>query len=323
MIPDNKLVNTIKLIALRNALDFNNVIKRNVVVSKTFSYSRHTNVDIKSIAADIHKIIDDLGSLPQDKKKILYEDLINTGEHYLHKNTEGISKPAEMANRNRSAHEKGMERISGLPPLKGAVFGNVVTRFPPEPNGYPHIGHAKAAVIDEEYAKAYGGKLILRFDDTNPVKEKLEYYDAILDGISWLNIKPEIIKNASDDLDILLEYGRKLIEKNCGYVCECSSELVKINRQRGIDCNCRKNDTQTNLTKFENLKLGKYGQNEAIVRYKGDMSSLNTAMRDPTLFRIIEGHHPKAGAKYFLWPTYDFAAPVEDSLDGVTHAFRT
>jgi glutamyl-tRNA synthetase len=324
LIPDNKLINTIKLVALKNALDFNNVVKKNVIMSKAFSFSKHAGVDIKSIAADINKIIDDISSLPLDSKKTLYEELIKTHEHYLiEQNEGGIPKSKEMTNRAGSASEKGMEKIPGLPPLEEAVHGKVVTRFPPEPNGYPHIGHAKAAVIDEEYAKAYGGRLILRFDDTNPAKEKLEYYDAILEGIRWLNIKPQIIKNASDDLDILIDYGRKLIENNCAYVCECSSELVKINRQKGMECNCRKNKTETNLTKFERLKLGKYSQNEAIVRYRGNMSSLNTAMRDPTLFRVIEGNHPKVGTNYCLWPTYDFAAPIEDSLDGVTHAFRT
>ena len=166
-----------------------------------------------------------------------------------------------------------------------AEYGNVVTRFPPEPNGYPHIGHAKAAFIDEEYAKKYGGKLILRFDDTNPVKEKIEYYDAILEGIKWLKIEPSIIKNTSDDIEILYEHGKKLIKKNCAYVCECNSELIKKNRMNGISCICRTNAVDINLNKFQDMILGKYGQNECIVRYRGDMKSLNTAMRDPTLFR--------------------------------------
>ena len=202
-----------------------------------------------------------------------------------------------------------------------AEYGNVVTRFPPEPNGYPHIGHAKAAVIDEEYAKKYGGKLILRYDDTNPVKEKIEYYDAILEGIKWLKIEPSIIKNTSDDIEILYEHGKNLIKKNCAYVCECNSELIKKNRMNGISCICRTNAVDINLTKFQDMILGKYGQNECIVRYRGDMKSLNTAMRDPTLFRIIKGYHPKLNNRYHVWPTYDFAAPIEDSLDGVTHAF--
>ena len=110
---------------------------------------------------------------------------------------------------------------SVLPPLINAKIGKVVTRFPPEPNGYPHIGHAKAAVIDEEYAKMYSGKLILRFDDTNPLNEKIEYYDAILEGLSWLNIKPDMIKNTSDDINLLHYYGRKLINKGSAYICLC------------------------------------------------------------------------------------------------------
>ena len=213
--------------------------------------------------------------------------------------------------------------IFELPPLIDANYGNVITRFPPEPNGYPHIGHAKAAIIDEEYAKKYGGKLILRFDDTNPAKEKLEYYKAISEGLEWLKIKPDIVKNTSDDIEVLYDYGRKLIQKNCAYICECNSELIKINRSNGLSCNCRINDIDINLNKFKNMIVGKYRQNDCIVRYRGDMTSLNTAMRDPTLFRIIKEIHPRVADKYSLWPTYDFAAPIEDSLDGVTHAFRT
>jgi glutamyl-tRNA synthetase len=163
----------------------------------------------------------------------------------------------------------------------------------------------------------------LRYDDTNPVKEKIEYYDAILEGIKWLKIVPSIIKNTSDDIEILYEHGKKLIKKNCAYVCECNSELIKKNRLNGISCICRTNAVDINLNKFQDMILGKYGQNDCIVRYRGDMKSLNTAMRDPTLFRIIKGYHPKLNNRYHVWPTYDFAAPIEDSLDGVTHAFRT
>ena len=105
-----------------------------------------------------------------------------------------------------------------LPPLEGAEIGHVITRFPPEPNGYPHIGHAKAAIIDEEYARLYNGKLILRFDDTNPLNEKLEYYEVIREGLEWLGIRPDIIKNSSDDIQLLHEYGKKLVINNGAYL---------------------------------------------------------------------------------------------------------
>jgi glutamyl-tRNA synthetase len=317
LINDEKLLNTIKLISLKNALDFNNNIKFDVVLSKTFSYSKKTK----------NNIISKLSLLSIDEKKNQYDVILNSANHYLNesipindKNQIGFKE----SNKNQGYEKKSHTHQSfELPPLIEAKYGSVITRFPPEPNGYPHIGHAKAAIIDQEYAKKYAGKLVLRFDDTNPAKEKLEYYKAISEGLEWLKIKPDIVKNTSDDIEVLYDYGRKLVQKNRAYICECNSELIKINRSNGISCNCRINDIDTNLNKFENMIVGKYQQNDCIVRYRGDMTSLNTAMRDPTLFRIIKEIHPRVADKYSLWPTYDFAAPIEDSLDGVTHAFRT
>lgn len=327
MITDEKLINTIKLISLKNALDFNNNIKFDVVLSKTFSFSKGSkgSIDIKNLIPEIKKIISDLSSLSFDEKNTLYGRLVETSNHYLNDSTQGIDRTSFKIDNKNKTHEKQSfsDQSFDLPPLIEANYGNVVTRFPPEPNGYPHIGHAKAAIIDEEYARIYGGKLILRFDDTNPSKEKIEYYKAISEGLEWLKVKPSIVKNTSDDLEMLYDYGKKLVKKNCAYVCECSSDLIKINRSNGTPCICRVNEVDINLNKFDNMILGKYRQNQVIVRYRGDMMSLNTAMRDPTLFRIIEDSHPRLANKYFLWPTYDFAAPVEDSLDGVTHAFRT
>jgi glutamyl-tRNA synthetase len=327
LIKDEKLINTIKLISLKNAIDFNNSIKFDVVLSKTFSYSKKTKNNIKDLIPEIKEIISKLSLLSIDEKKNQYDVILNSTNHYLNepihiddKNQIGFKE----SNKNHGYEKKSFtSQPFELPPLIEANYGNVITRFPPEPNGYPHIGHAKAAIIDEEYAKKYGGKLILRFDDTNPAKEKLEYYKAISEGLEWLKIKPDIVKNTSDDIEVLYDYGRKLVQKNRAYICECNSELIKINRSNGISCNCRINDIDTNLNKFENMIVGKYQQNDCIVRYRGDMTSLNTAMRDPTLFRIIKEIHPRVADKYSLWPTYDFAAPIEDSLDGVTHAFRT
>ncbi len=316
------------MISLKNAIDFNNNIKPEVVISKTFSYTKDSKKNVKDIIPEIKKIISELSSLSLDEKKVLYDKIINDQNHFLTNLNTGINQPIlknDGENKNQIPEKKSTDnqQLPVLPQLIGANYGDVITRFPPEPNGYPHIGHAKAAIIDEEYARMYNGKLILRFDDTNPVKEKLEYYAAIAEGLEWLKVKPSIVKNTSDDMEILYEYGRKLIQRNCAYVCECNPELIKVNRSNGVSCNCRSNEVEHNLNEFENMIAGEYRQNECIVRYSGEMDSLNTAMRDPTLFRIIEGSHPKLGNKYALWPTYDFAAPIEDGLDGVTHAFRT
>lgn len=350
MISDEKFVNTIKLLALKNAIEFDNKIKLDVVISKAFSFSRFLDSgsgNIKNYIPEIKTIVFELETLSLDEKKNLYSELLSKEHDYLRENDGDSSKRdhsregkyIDKDKKNSTLGEtKSKEHILDfqLPDLDDAVTGNVITRFPPEPNGYPHIGHAKAAVIDEEYAKKYNGKLILRYDDTNPLKEKIEYYDAIKAGLDWLGVKPQLIKNTSDDIEKLYEYARKLIQSNFAYVCSCAPDVIKKNRINSITCVCVSNSIEENLKFFNEMVKGNYSSgisndssangaaSSAILRYRGNMSSLNTAMRDPTLFRIIKyGNHPKVGSKYSLWPTYDFAAPIEDSLDGVTHAMRT
>jgi glutamyl-tRNA synthetase len=340
LIPDEKFVNTIKIIALKNALDFDNIIKLEVVISKSFSFSKFLkeNKNVKDFIPDIKEIVKALDPLTIEDKRKLHQEILTSGNSYL-SNDSSLSKGTSTATASKAileeSNDKGVSsqkipKLSKksmefeLPDLENAVDGAVVTRFPPEPNGYPHIGHAKAAIIDEEYAKKYHGKLILRYDDTNPLKEKLEYYDAIRDGLAWLQVKPQLIKNTSDDIEKLYDYARKLIEKNFAYVCSCAPELIKENRIKSVACDCTLNSVKDNLAKFQSMILSEPESRKSILRYRGNMASLNTAMRDPTLFRSIEGgNHPKVGTKYSLWPTYDFAAPIEDSLDGVTHALRT
>ena len=288
-------------IILRNAVDYNGRARLDSVISKILGSRPQLKSNIKDVIPKIKEILEQINSLSIERQREL---LVQKCPSYF--------DAKKMVEKNESV----------LPPLINANIGKVVTRFPPEPNGYPHIGHAKAAVIDEEYAKMYSGKLILRFDDTNPLNEKIEYYDAILEGLSWLNIKPDMIKNTSDDINLLHYYGRKLINKGSAYICLCDQTTIHDLRSKGIPCQCRIHSDKT-LENSDKIFNGYYHKNEAIIRFKGKMDSDNTAMRDPTLFRIIENTHPKLGDKIFLWPTYDFAAPIEDSLDGVTHAFRT
>jgi glutamyl-tRNA synthetase len=340
LISDEKFVNTIKIVALKNAIDFNNTIKVEVVISKAFSFSKFLkeNENVKDCISDIKEIVKHLDRLSSEDKMKLYEGLLANGNNYF-SNGNSVSGDTSPATKSKAKQDRNTpkdvssqrtQKISGktlefdLPDLENAVHGSVITRFPPEPNGYPHIGHAKAAIIDEEYAKKYQGKLILRYDDTNPLKEKLEYYDAIKDGLDWLQVKPHSSKNTSDDIEKLYDYARKLIEKNFAYVCSCTPDLIKQNRLKAISCDCTHNPVKDNLAKFNSMVLSEPENRKSILRYRGDMASQNTAMRDPTLFRsIVGGDHPKVGKKYSLWPTYDFAAPIEDSLDGVTHALRT
>ncbi len=292
----------IKILALRNSVEHNGRAQIDVVVSKLLGSRADLRKAIKDLLPDIRQLVQSVNSMSLAKQKSLLEEL----------------SPGELA-RKLPASETEEPRF---PPLDGAEQGKVVTRFPPEPNGYPHIGHAKAAIIDEEYARMYGGRLILRFDDTNPLKEKLEFYYAIREGLDWLGVKPDLVKNTSDDIGLLHVYGRKLVEQGGAYVCTCSQDRIHDLRGKGIPCECRA-DIAIALERINTFFGGGYGQNGAIIRFKGDMSDQNTAMRDPTLFRIIEGDHPKLGSRVRVWPTYDFAAPIEDSVDGVTHAMRT
>ncbi|HLN35459.1 MAG TPA: glutamate--tRNA ligase [Nitrososphaeraceae archaeon] len=298
---DDDTFNKIKIIILKNAVEYQDA-RLDVVISKIIAMDPDFIKEIKKIIPKIKEEIDNINELPKKNQIELLKEMDPT---YGHKKRDSKDK-----------------KEFNLPRLNNAIEGFVVTRFPPEPNGYPHIGHAKAAIIDEEYARHYKGKFILRFDDTNPLNEKIEYYDAILEGIKWLKINPDIIKNTSDDINLLHKYGKEIIKSDGAYICTCRQETIHKLRANGIQCKCRK-DLSITLENMEKIFDGYFHTNDAIIRFKGDMSGKNTAMRDPTLFRIIEKEHPKLGNKIFLWPTYDFAAPIEDSLDGVTHAFRT
>lgn len=210
----------------------------------------------------------------------------------------------------------------GLPELQGAQQGKVVTRFPPEPNGYPHIGHAKAAIINSEYAKMYGGKFILRMDDTNPEAERMEYHAAIKVGLEWLGIKFDQVKSTSDDMELFYEKAIELINSNRAYICTCKREDISKNRMKRQACKCSFNDIEKNNKNWNKMNE-KFKPGDAVLRFRGNMKADNAVMRDPVLFRIIDEKHYTTGNKYRIWPSYDMAVAIEDSIDGVTHAFRS
>jgi glutamyl-tRNA synthetase len=306
MILDQRSVESIKVVALQNAVEHNGKAKAESVTGKVAASNPEFRSNLKNILPTIRETVMEINALSLAEQKLLLEKLRESIVTYTVDPTKSLHRSSSPV----------------LPELLNASYGSVITRFPPEPNGYPHIGHAKAAIIDEYYARTYGGKLILRFDDTNPLNEKPEYYESFILALEWLNVKPDIVKNTSDDIEILYKYGKKLVLDGFGYVCTCNQKKIHELRSAGVECGCRM-DTQRSGDLVNEFFRGKFGQNEAIIRYKGSMSDSNTAMRDPTLFRIIIGNHPRLGNKYNVWPTYDFAAPIEDSLDGVTHAFRT
>ena len=289
----------IRGIALLNASEHDGKTRNDSIISKVIGTKPELRSRIKDVIPLISQTVIDVNKLTVEIQR---KELESKYAELL------IVKPKQ-------------ERI-GLPPLEDAEQGKVITRFPPEPNGYPHIGHAKASIIDEEYAKMYGGKLILRFDDTNPEKERLEYYAAIKVGLDWLGVKYDLIKNTSDDMEIIYKKAKELIEAGHAYVCTCDKETISRNRREMVSCKCRAGNLEQNNTRW-NKMFDKFKPGEAIVRFRGDMSSENTVMRDPTLLRIIDESHPIHKNKYRVWPNYDFAVSIEDSIDGITHAFRT
>ena len=198
--------------------------------------------------------------------------------------------------------------------------GKVVTRFPPEPSGYLHIGHAKALFFNYVLAKKYGGIMIMRFDDTNPIKESVEFEEAILDDIKRLGIVFDKITKTSDYFDQMLSYAQDLIDRGLAYVDNTDHDEISKQRFSKTDSVNRNNTTIVNMRMWEDMCSGKLVN--CCLRLKISMTHKNAAMRDPTIYRCLSASHHNTENKYNVYPTYDFACPLVDSIEGVTHVFR-
>ncbi|HOA33715.1 MAG TPA: glutamine--tRNA ligase/YqeY domain fusion protein [Clostridiales bacterium] len=208
--------------------------------------------------------------------------------------------------------------------LKNGVNSRVQTRFPPEPNGYLHIGHAKAIYIDFKTAEKYGGICNLRFDDTNPVKEDVEYVDAIMEDIKWLGFKWANVYYASDYFDFLFECAVKLIKQGDAYVCDLSADEIREYRgtltEPGKNSPYRDRSVEENLDLFYRMAKGEFPDGSRVLRAKIDMASPNLNMRDPVMYRIAHVPHHQTGDKWCIYPMYDFAHPLSDAKEGVTYS---
>lgn len=202
---------------------------------------------------------------------------------------------------------------------------SVVTRFPPEPNGYLHLGHAKALSVDFGIAKDFNGKCILRMDDTNPLTEKHHYVDAIESDVKWLGYEPAELTYASDYFDKMITFALKLIETGDAYVDDQTNEQIHINRgsikEPGTNSIYRTRSCEENLYLFTGMIDGKYPPSERVLRAKISMTDPNPIMRDPVLYRIMDHEHYRQGKKYKVYPTYDWAHPLEDLFENITHSF--
>ncbi len=204
----------------------------------------------------------------------------------------------------------------------------VVTRFPPEPNGYLHIGHAKSILLNYGLAKSYGGHFNMRFDDTNPTKEKEEFVDSIISDVKWLGAKWEgEVLFASGYFQQMYEGAVKLIKKGKAYVCDLTAEQIREYRgtltEPGKNSPYRERSVEENLELFENMKNGLYKDGEKVLRAKIDMASPNINMRDPIIYRVAHISHHRTGDEWCIYPMYDFAHPIEDAIEGISHSICT
>ncbi len=212
--------------------------------------------------------------------------------------------------------------------LKEGVYDHVCTRFPPEPNGYLHIGHAKSIILNYSLAQEYGGTFHMRFDDTNPTKEKTEFVDSILEDIKWLGADwKDNLFFASDYFDQMYEKAVLLIKKGKAYVSDLSADEIREYRgtlkEPGKNDPNRERPVEENLTLFEQMKDGVFKDGEKVLRAKIDMSSSNINMRDPIIYRVAHMSHHNTGDKWCIYPMYDFAHPIEDAIEGITHSICT
>lgn len=208
--------------------------------------------------------------------------------------------------------------------LKEGVYNKVQTRFPPEPNGYLHIGHAKAICIDFGTAEKYGGICNLRLDDTNPTKEDVEYVDAIMEDIKWLGFDWANVYYASDYFDFIYECALRLIDKGLAYIDESSADEIREMRgtltEPGVESKYRNRPIEETRELFRKMTAGEIEEGKMVLRAKIDMTSSNLNMRDPVIYRVLKAHHHRTGDKWCVYPMYDFAHPLSDAKEGVTHS---
>lgn len=242
---------------------------------------------------------------------------------------EDINKNANVADTAETAEPKQLNFIEEIitKDLESGKYDSILTRFPPEPNGYLHIGHAKSICLNFGLAKKYGGKTNIRFDDTNPTKEDVEYVDAIKEDIKWLGFEWANEFYASDYFEQLYIWAQELIKKGLAYVDDQTQEEIRLNRGTvstpGKNSPWRDRSVEENLKLFEEMRQGKYKEGEKVLRAKIDMSHPNMLFRDPLMYRINYSHHHRTGNKWCIYPMYDYAHGESDSIEHITHSICT
>ena len=241
----------------------------------------------------------------------------------MEENTKTVAETEEKEAVSKNFIEREIEKD-----LAEGVYNHVQTRFPPEPNGYLHIGHAKSIILNSGLAEEYHGKFNLRFDDTNPTKEKTEFVQSIIEDVKWLGADFEDrLFFASDYFEKMYECAILLIKKGKAFVCDLSAEQIREYRgdfnTPGKESPYRNRSVEENLQLFENMKNGVYKDGEKVLRAKIDMASPNINMRDPVIYRVAHMTHHNTGDKWCIYPMYDFAHPIEDAIEHITHSICT
>ncbi|MCL5428088.1 MAG: glutamate--tRNA ligase [Candidatus Marsarchaeota archaeon] len=291
----------IRRIAVRNASEYGKA-RVSAVLGKSLARFPELKSDMKALSVRVSRIVAEVNAMDDAQ---LRKELGRYSEEFRSEDRER----AEKSSRHNLE-------------LRGAVAGRFMTRFPPEPNGYMQLGHAKAAWTEREAADMYKGTVALYFDDTNPEKERQEFVDAIRKDMKWLGIGYDTEYFASDNMALLYGYAVKLIERANAYVCLCPRDEIKDQRMRGASCRHKRQGVKRNMELWREM-LASESDAAMILRFNGDMKSDNTAMRDPTLFRIKTERHYRQGSEYRVWPTYVFNTPIIDSVKGVTDVIRS
>ncbi|MHB1829829.1 MAG: glutamate--tRNA ligase family protein [Candidatus Micrarchaeaceae archaeon] len=299
---NDEIGGAIRKYSVKNAVEYGKAHEGSVLNKIISLYPEH-KTEIKYLAREVSRIIAEVNQLDREALEIEYS------KYSADLEVEQTAKAEKSARHNFS--------------IAGAKEGEFTTRFPPEPGGYMHIGHAKPVFIEDELRKVYSGKFALYFDDTNPDNEKQEFVDAFKDDLDWLGIKFDIEYYASDNIDALYGYATEMINNGNAYVCTCSAVKVKEGRASGAACEHKGRGKAGNLELWHSMLEGAFKDNEAILRLNSDMKAKNTTLRDPTLFRIKHGSHYRQGNKYSVWPTYDFCTPIVDSTKGITDVVRS
>jgi len=288
--------------ALLNAIQHDGKANTQAVLGKLISENPRVRNKIKKILPEIKKIVVEINSLSLDEQKNKIKKL------------------------GFEVKKKKVEEVKELPPLPNIKkYKKIVVRMAPFPSGPLHIGNARMAILNDEYAKKYKGKLLLVIDDTIGSETKIptkEAYSLVKEGLKWLGVKWHKIIYKSDRMELFYEWAEKLIKMGYIYVCECPKDVLRENRERGLECECRKQDSKTNLQKWKKMLNGGYEKGQVTVRLKTGMKHPNPAFRDRVLLRISDREHPRVGKKYNVWPMLEFSWAIDDHFLGVTHILR-